>query len=135
MDVEISTDPNRLDVATIHQFLSENAYWAKGRSLETVRRSIDHSLCFGAFVDGQQAGFARVVTDYTTFAWVADVFVPEGYRGQGVGKALVQAMIDHPDLRQLRILLATRDAHGLYAQYGFEPVAPDRYMQRPRPSP
>ena len=99
-----------------------------------MQRSIDHSLCFGAYVDGQQVGFARVVTDYTTFAWVADVFVLESHRGQSVGKALVQAMIGHPDLRQLRILLATRDAHGLYAQFGFEPVPPDRYMHRPKPA-
>ncbi len=132
MHVDISTDPNRLDVAAIHHFLSEKAYWAKGRPLETVRRSIEHSLCFGAYVEGRQVGFARVVTDYATFAWLADVFVLEAYRGRGVGKALMQAVQDHPDLRELRILLATRDAHGLYAQYGFEPVPPDRYMQRPK---
>ena len=96
-----------------------------------VQRSIDNSLCFGAFADGQLAGFARVVTDYATFGWLADVFVLEAYRGQGVGKALVQAVEDHPDLRAVRLLLATKDAHGLYAQYGFEPVAPDRYMARP----
>ena len=133
MRVEISLDPDWLDVAMIHHFLSESAYWAKGRSLATVQRAIDNSLCFGAYVDGRQVGLARVVTDYATFAWVADVFVLEAFRGQGVGKALMQAVQDHPDLRELRILLATRDAHGLYAQFGFAPVPPDIYMHRSKP--
>ena len=131
MNVEISTDPNRLDIALIHHCLSESAYWAIGRPREIVQRSFDNSLCFGAFANGELVGFARVVTDYATFGWLADVFVLEAYRGQGVGKALVQAVEDHPDLRAVRLLLATKDAHGLYAQYGFEPVAPDRYMARP----
>ena len=132
MNLEISTDPNRLDMTLIHHCLSESAYWAIGRPREVVRRAFDNSLCFGAYDDGRLVGFARVVTDYATFAWLADVFVLEAYRGQGVGKALVQAVQDHEDLRAVRILLATKDAHGLYAQYGYEPVAPDRYMQRPK---
>ena len=132
MKLEISIDRNWLDVDTIHHCLSESAYWAIGRPREVVQRSFDNSLCFGAYDAGQLVGFARVVTDYATFGWLADVFVVEAYRGQGVGKALVQAVHEHPDLRPLRLLLATRDAHGLYAQYGFEPVAPDRYMQRPK---
>ena len=132
MTLEISTDKQRLDIDSIHRFLSESAYWAIGRPREVVQRAFDNSLCFGAYHDGRLVGFARVVTDYATFGWLADVFVVEAYRGQGVGKALVQAVHEHPDLRPLRLLLATRDAHGLYAQYGFEPVAPDRYMQRPK---
>ena len=132
MTLEISTDKQRLDIDSIHRFLSESAYWAIGRPREVVQRAFDNSLCFGAYHDGRLVGFARVVTDYATFGWLADVFVVEAHRGQGVGKALVQAVHEHPDLRPLRLLLATRDAHGLYAQYGFEPVAPDRYMQRPK---
>ena len=135
MNVEISTDPNRLDMALIHRCLSESAYWAIGRPREVVQRAFDNSLCFGAYHDGRLVGFARVVTDYATFGWLADVFVVEAHRGQGVGKALVQAVEDHPDLQGVRLLLATKDAHKLYAQYGFEPVAPDRYMQRPKRTP
>ena len=135
MNLEISTDPHRLDIDLIHRCLSESAYWAIGRPREVVQRSFDNSLCFGAYADGQLAGFARVVTDTATFGWLADVFVLEAYRGQGVGKALVQTVQEHPDLRAVRLLLATKDAHGLYAQYGFEPVPPDRYMQRPRLTP
>lgn len=135
MNVEISTDPNRLDVDMIHRFLSERSYWAQGRPLDVTQRALANSLGFGAYADGQQVGFARVVTDYATFGWLADVFVLEAYRGQGVGKALVEAVQDHPDLQAVRLLLATKDAHELYAQYGFEPVAPDRYMQRPKRTP
>lgn len=135
MNLEISTDPNRLDMALIHRCLSESAYWAIGRPREVVQRAFDNSLCFGAYDDGRLVGFARVVTDYATFGWLADVFVVEAHRGQGVGKALVQAVEDHPDLQGVRLLLATKDAHKLYAQYGFEPVAPDRYMQRPKRTP
>lgn len=135
MNLEISTDPNRLDMALIHRCLSESAYWAIGRPREVVQRAFNNSLCFGAYDDGRLVGFARVVTDYATFGWLADVFVVEAHRGQGVGKALVQAVEDHPDLQGVRLLLATKDAHKLYAQYGFEPVAPDRYMQRPKRTP
>ena len=135
MTLEISTDKQRLDIDSIHRFLSESAYWAIGRPREVVQRAFDNSLCFGAYHDGRLVGFARVVTDYATFGWLADVFVVEAHRGQGVGKALVQAVEDHPDLQGVRLLLATKDAHKLYAQYGFEPVAPDRYMQRPKRTP
>lgn len=132
MTLEISTDKQRLDIDSIHRFLSESAYWAIGRPREVVQRAFDNSLCFGAYHDGRLVGFARVVTDYATFGWLADVFVVEAHRGQGVGKALVQAVEDHPDLQGVRLLLATKDAHKLYAQYGFEAVPPDRYMQRPK---
>ena len=131
MDVEISTDLDRLDPEMIHRFLSEQSYWARGRSREVMQRAFDNSICFGAYLGDQQVGFARVVTDRATFAWLADVFVLDEFRGRGYGKALVGAVLEHPDLQGLRRwLLATKDAHGLYAQYGFVPVPPDRFMER-----
>lgn len=135
MDIEISTDPNRLDVDLIHRWLSEESYWAGGVSREIVARAIDNSLCFGVYLEGRQVGLARVVTDRATFAWLADVFILDSYRGRGYGKALIAAVVAHPELRGLRrLLLATRDAHGLYAQYGFTPVAPERFMERRGPA-
>jgi GNAT superfamily N-acetyltransferase len=134
MDVEISTDPNRLDLDVIHRFLSEQSYWARGRPMDMVVHSITNSLCFGAYLENRQVGFARVVTDRTTFAWLADVFVLDEYRGRGYGKTLMGAVLEHPDLQGLRRwLLATKDAHGLYAQYGFVPVPPARFMERRNP--
>src|SRR5690349_12104076 len=110
---EISTDRSRLDVAVIHDFL-RSSYWAAGIPRAVVERSIQHSLCFGAFFEGRQVGFARVVTDFATFAYVADVFVLAEHRGHGVAKMIMQAIVDRPDLQGLRrLLLATRDAHGL----------------------
>jgi GNAT superfamily N-acetyltransferase len=128
----ISTDPARLDVAMIHAYLSNSAYWAMGRPLDMVGRSIENSLNFGIYKGPQQIGFARVVTDYATFAWLADVFVLPEFRGQGVGKWLIGVIADHPRLPGLRRwILATKDAHGLYAQYGFTPLhAPERFMER-----
>ncbi len=133
MNVDISTDPNRLDLDLIHRFLSEEAYWSPGVAREVVERALANSLCFGAYVNDRQVGLARVVTDRATFAWVADVFVVADYRRQGVGKRLMQAILDHPEMKTLRrIVLATRDAHSLYAQFGFEPLPfPDRFMMRP----
>jgi GNAT superfamily N-acetyltransferase len=126
---EISTDRSRLDITLIFDFL-RSSYWAQGISRTVVERSIEHSLCFGAFHGGRQAGFARVITDYATVAYVADVFVVPEHRGRGVSKVLMRSIIAHPDLQGFRrILLATRDAHGLYAQFGFEPLAhPDHFM-------
>ena len=119
-DYEISTDRSRLDVDLIHRFLSEESYWAKGRPREQVERSLEHSLNFGAYLDGRQVGFARVVTDRATFAWLADVFVVRDHRGRGVGKQLVEAALAHPELRDVsRWLLGTADAHDLYRRYGF----------------
>jgi GNAT superfamily N-acetyltransferase len=131
-EFSISTDPGRLDLEVIHGFLSEESYWAQGRSLETIRRSIAHSLAFGVYEDERQVGFCRVITDYATFAWIADVFIVEAYRGRGLSRWLVETVLAHPELQGLkRWLLATRDAHGLYARYGFEPlVDPDRWMTR-----
>ncbi|MBP6015315.1 MAG: GNAT family N-acetyltransferase [Candidatus Promineofilum sp.] len=133
--LEISTDVNRLDVDLIHRFLSEESYWARGRARAVVQQSIDNSLCFGAYVAGQQVGFARVVTDRTTFAWLADVFIVGAHRGRGYGKTLVATILDYPDLRDVRRwLLATKDAHGLYAQNGFTPVPPERFMEWRNPN-
>jgi N-acetylglutamate synthase-like GNAT family acetyltransferase len=127
--LEISTDPARLDVTLIHEFLRAS-YWAKHIPREVVERSIEHSLCFGAYRDGKQVGFARAVTDRATFAYIGDVFVVSEERGRGVSKAIMAALRAHPDLQGLRrLFLATRDAHGLYAQFGFEPLKnPDWFM-------
>jgi GNAT superfamily N-acetyltransferase len=130
--LHISTDREALDVALIHQFLSQRSTWALGIPLATVERSIANSLCFGAYLDGRQVGFARVTTDYATFAYLADVFVLEAERGKGVSKALVAAVLAHADLQGLRrFMLATSDAHALYARYGFTPPArPASLMER-----
>ena len=131
MNIEISTDPSRLDLDTIHRWLSEETYWARGRSRELMQRSFDNSICFGAYLGDRQVGFARVVTDRATFAWMADVFIAGEHRGRGYGKALVAAVLAYPELQGLRRwLLATKDAHGLYAQNGFDVVPDGRFMQR-----
>lgn len=129
--LRITTDPAALDVELIHAYLTRS-YWAAGIPLETVRRSIEHSVNFGLFDGDAQIGFARVVTDRATFAYLADVFVLEPYRGRGLSKWLMEAVIAHPELQGLRRwVLATRDAHGLYARYGFTPLAaPERFMER-----
>ena len=129
----LSTDKGRLDIALTHEALSQRAYWAQGRPEEVVRRSIEHSLCFGIYDGAGLAAFARVVTDYATFAWLCDVFVMEAHRGRGLGKWLVEAVVSHPDLQGLRLfILATRDAHELYRRYGgFEALPnPERWMVR-----
>src|SRR6266496_5418146 len=116
----IDTDRNRLDLGLIHAFLSENSYWALGRSFETMKCSLDNSLNFGVYKGEQQIGFARVVTDYATFAWLADVFILEGFRGHGLAGWLIEVITSHPQLHGLRRwVLATRDAHELYRKYGF----------------
>lgn len=126
----VSTDRARLDVDVIHAFLTD-CYWAKGIPKEVVARSIEHSLCFGIYRGDRQAGFARVISDYATFAYIADVFVLEEYRGHGLGKWLMQCITQHPRLQGLRRWsLVTRDAHGLYEQYGFRELqAPARWME------
>jgi len=129
-DYEISTDPDRVDIPAVHRFLSEDAYWSPGVPLDVVRRSIDGSIVFGVYKGGEQVGMARVVTDRATFAWVCDVFVLPAHRGDGLGKWLMECVKSHPDLQGLRRwLLATRDAHGLYAQFGFVDVEPGRLME------
>jgi len=128
---EISCDPERIDVTLVHEFL-RSSYWAEGRSRETVERSIRNSLCFGVYAGDRQIAFARVVTDRAVFAYLADVFVVPELRGRGVSKELMRAILNHADLQNLRtFLLGTRDAHGLYAQFGFGPIPePQRLMGR-----
>lgn len=140
-DYLISTDRSNLDVALIHDYLSNSTYWATGRKIEVVKRSIDNSLCFGLFKTNsegqrQQVGFARVVTDYATFAWLADVFILEEHRGQGLGKWLSDVIVAHPDLQGFRRwVLATKDAHELYRRVGFRELhRPERWMERPDPN-
>jgi|SRR5579862_5395558 len=131
----VSTDPARLDLDVIHGFLT-NCYWAKGVPREVVARSIEHALCFGIYDgSGAQVGFARVISDFATIAYVGDVFVLESHRGHGLGKWLMECITQHPALQGLRRwILTTRDAHGVYAQVGFTPVKfPERYMERHDP--
>ena len=128
---EISTERGRLDVDRIHRFLSTEAYWSPGVPRDVVERSIENSLCFGVYAeDGEQVGFARAVTDRATYAWIADLYVESGHRGNGLGKRLVTAILEHPDLQGLRrFMLATADAHGLYRQSGFtELEGVERFM-------
>lgn len=136
-DMLISDDRAMLDRALIHRFLSERSYWALDVPREVVERSIEHSLCFGVYRAGKQVGFARAVTDFATFAWLADVFILEEERGKGLSKKLVAAIQAHPRLQNLRrFMLGTRDAQGLYAQFGFEPVKyPERFMEIAKPIP
>jgi GNAT superfamily N-acetyltransferase len=132
----ISTSRERLNVDVVHEFLT-NCYWAKGIPREVVARSIEHALCFGIYdEDGAQVGFARVISDFATIAYVGDVFVLETHRGRGLGKWLMQCITEHPALQNLRRwILTTRDAHGLYSQFGFTPVkAPERFMEVHRPN-
>jgi GNAT superfamily N-acetyltransferase len=127
---EVTTDSSRFDMDVIHGFLSQS-YWSAGVPRATVERAIENSLCFALFADDKQVGFARVVTDKATFAYLADVFVLASHRGGGLSKQLMAAILSHPSLQGLRrFLLATSDAHGLYAQFGFkELAAPRRFME------
>jgi N-acetylglutamate synthase-like GNAT family acetyltransferase len=132
----ISTDPGLLDADVIHRWLSTKSYWAKGRSRKTVERSVAASLNFGVYTEaGEMVGAARVVSDFATFGWLCDVFILDEHRGRGLGKALMTAVAEHPKLTDLqRIILATADAHDLYARHGFELMAnPERWMERTRP--
>lgn len=119
----VSTDRNELDFDVIYQFISQS-YWAKGIPKSTMQKALDHSLCFGVFsAEQQQVGFARLITDYATFAYLSDVFIVDQYRGRGLSKFLIETVVSHPDVQGLRrMMLATSDAHGLYAQYGFKPI-------------
>jgi GNAT superfamily N-acetyltransferase len=138
----ISTETARLDLKVIHEFLT-TSYWAAGIPLEVVKRSIEHSLPFGVYQGDRQVGFARLITDYATFAYLADVFIIKDYGGQGLAKWLVEVIVAHPDLQGLRRwMLATRDAHTLYSKVGFVEIkSPERWMERhhtdvyARPSP
>ena len=129
-DVVVSTDPGRLDLDLIHGYLTRS-YWAVGIPRDVVERAVRRSLCFGAYLDGRQVGFARVISDYVTFAYVSDVFVLPAHQGQGVGQRIMAAIMAHPDLQGLRRwTLFTRDAHGLYRRFGFgEARHPERLME------
>jgi GNAT superfamily N-acetyltransferase len=137
-EYEITCDKSKLDVGLVHRYLSEDSYWAQGRTLEVVHRSIEASLCFGVYKGTRQVGFARVVTDGATFAWLCDVFIIDEHRGLGLGKRLVERVVAEPVLQGLGIfLLATRDAHELYARYGrFTSLdTPGKWMIRRRTGP
>jgi len=127
----LTTDKAKLDIISIHQYLSTEAYWCKNVSIEIVKRSIDGSMCFGIFHGQRQVGFARVITDTATFGYLADVFIINDYRGRGLAKWLMQCIMGHSELQGFRSwMLATRDAHGLYSRFGFKPLEkPERIMR------
>lgn len=132
-DFYVSTNRSLLDIDLIHHFLTHQSYWAQGRDRTTVERSIEHSLCFGVYTQAnEQVGFARVVTDYSVFAWLMDVFILEAYRGQQLGQYLLSEIMSYPSLQGLkRWGLATKDAHGLYEKYGFTLLSkPETMMER-----
>lgn len=135
-EIEISTDQARLDLGLVHRFLTQESHWARGIDSATVERSVRNSLCFGAYSGGAQIGFARVVTDRATFAFVCDVFVLAEARGKGAARLLVEAITQHPDLQGLRrMALTSRDAKGLYERVGFATLAnPERWMERHVPN-
>jgi GNAT superfamily N-acetyltransferase len=132
---EVSTDAARLDVKAIHAFLA-GTYWSPGIPLETVKRAIENSVCVGTYVDGRQIGFARMVTDKSTFAYLADVYVLEEHRGNGLSKRMIEGLLQLQDLQGLRrVMLATRDAHTLYEKFGFKALAaPARFMELHNPN-
>jgi GNAT superfamily N-acetyltransferase len=133
LEIEISTDKDKLQRYELYQFLSKDAYWSKGLPRDVFDRSVENSLCFGLYLaNGEQVAYARVITDKATFAYLCDVFVIPAHRGKGLSKQLMKAIDTHPELQGLRrILLATADAHDLYKQFGFTPLgAPDRMMER-----
>lgn len=134
---EISTDKSKLDSDTIHHYLSKKSYWAKNIPFELVEKSIEGSICFGVYHNSRQVGFARMVTDCATFGYLADVFIIDAYRGKGLSKWLMEAIINYPPFQPLRRwMLATRDAHWLYEQFGFTALdKPERIMQRLKANP
>ena len=130
-DYLISTDPAKLDVDAVHAFLSRKSYWAEGISRRRLDTALEHSLPFGMYDNGNQIGFARAISDFSTFAYLADVYIDDDYRGRGLSKLLLEAVLANPRLKRLRRwMLGTRDAHGLYAQLGFIPLEePERWME------
>ena len=128
----LTTGKHKMDAELIHQFLTNESYWSKGITLEKVKRSMEHSLCFGIFYEDKQVGFARVITDYVRMAYIADVFILPAYRGKGLGKWLMKNILSHPDLQEIkRWLLGTADAHELYKKFGFTALAhPERFMEK-----
>ena len=132
----ISTDKSLLDIESVQRFLAEESYWARDRSLEQTITAIENSICFGMYVGGRQIGFARVVSDKATFAYIGDVYVIEEFRGQGLSKWLMEYIVNYPELQGLRRwVLATRDAHGLYRQFEFDELRfPERWMEKTAPN-
>lgn len=135
-EFEIDTDRSRLQVDVIHAFLRDESYWARERTLEQTKTAIENSICFGLYLGERQIGFARVVSDKATFAYVGDVFVIEEFRGRGLSKWLMQVIVENPELQGLRRwVLATRDAHGLYRQFDFAELRfPERWMEKTAPN-
>lgn len=131
----ISTDKALLNIDLIQNFLVNDSYWAQTRTIEQTKTAIENSICFGIYLEGEQVGFARVVSDKATFAYIGDVFVLDEYRGRGLSKWLMQTIIDHPELQGLRRwVLATKDAHGLYSQFEFSELRfPERWMEKTAP--
>lgn len=132
----ISTERSRLDIDAIQRFLVEDSYWARDRTRGQTERAVENSICFGVYHGDKQIGFARVVSDKATFAYLGDVYILDEYRGRGLSKWLMEVIVNHPELQGLRRwVLATRDAHGLYEKVGFhELVYPERWMERPAPN-
>jgi len=130
-----STDKTKLNTKYIHNFLSQNSYWAQGIPYPIVQRSIENSLCIGIYANKKQIGFARVITDFATFGYLGDVFIEEGFKGKGLSVKLLEFIFSFEELKVLRrVILATRDAHSLYEKLGFKPLAnPDRFMELHRP--
>lgn len=135
LDYTITTDKSKMQVQALHRYLSEESYWAKHIPLEAVQQSFDHSFCIAVLKDGEQVGYARLITDYTTFAYLADVYVLDAHRGKGLSKKMMELLMGLPFVKGLRrIMLATLDAHGLYEQFGFrQPAFPERFMEVNRP--
>jgi len=129
-NILVSTDLQKLQIETIHDYLSNQSYWAEGRSIETVKKSIKNSLCFGVYENDQQIGFARVVTDYAVFGWIMDLFILPSHQGKGLGKILMERIMNTPELEEIKKWgLMTKDAHRLYEQYGFDNhPTPDMFM-------
>lgn len=132
----VSTDRSLLDLDAVHAFLSQRSYWAAGISRERLETAIANSLPFGVYNEGRQVGFARAISDYVTFSYLADVYIEESHRGRGLSKLLMEALLKHPQLQPLRRwMLGTRDAHRLYTQFGFIPLEdPARWMELPDPN-
>ena len=128
----ISTDKTKMDLNFIHDYLCNKSYWAKGRSMDLVKKSMDNSMCFALFEGDRQLGFGRVATDFVVFAWLMDLFIDPDYRGRGLGRFLLQQILIHPELQQVNgIGLRTEDAHRLYNKFGFEQIeSPDTWMLR-----
>ncbi len=125
----ISTDKSKLNIPLIHEFLDKRSYWAKSRSIDTVKKSIENSLCFGVYLNNEQVGFARVISDYAVFAYILDVFILEEHRKQGLGKLLMKTILEYPELKNLKKWgLATKDAHELYKKFGFRNILHPEFM-------